>query len=528
MSRGKVTIIGSGPAGVSAAWPLVQAGIDVLMLDAGKSVSTNPDSDRPALNDIRKGGDDAWRYLLQSDLSGLRNTDDTSPKIRCAVGADFEAGYSEANNIKTENYMAIGSLTVGGLSGVWGASVPAFDESDLETFPIGLEQMKPSYRAVAERIGISRAENDLSVNGEAVPSQPALPLSGVAAEVFSRRLSAKSCRELDMAPMRHAILSENKGDRTACDLGGACMWGCARGAVYNSAVDIEYMSTKPNFTLLLGRLVVRLEKNPDGGYIIHTRDPETNAVQCVNSETLILAAGTLPSTRLILGLLERYDEDITLLTTPGCVAAFTMPSKLFSTLPDKLFGLAQLAIRRGITERPWDYVYGLLFDGTAMPLPDLITHMPFTRVGAIRLARFLLPSLAIVLFNFPGEYSRCHVTLFKSSEGGVGPLQITGGYMDGFETVVRGVMKEIAKDFRKIGLYLLPMTTNIYSPGSVNHHAGTLPMGAATSMFGEVKGAAGVFVVDGSVLNRLPSKNHTFTVMANADRIGRYIARQIA
>ena len=44
MSRGKVTIIGSGPAGVSAAWPLVQAGIDVLMLDAGKSVSTNPDS----------------------------------------------------------------------------------------------------------------------------------------------------------------------------------------------------------------------------------------------------------------------------------------------------------------------------------------------------------------------------------------------------------------------------------------------------------------------------------------------------
>ena len=192
MSRGKVTIIGSGPTGVSAAWPLVQAGIDVLMLDAGKSVSTNPDSDRPALNDIRKGGDDAWRYLLQSDLSGLRNTDNTSPKIRCAVGADFEAGYSKANGIKTENYMAIGSLTVGGLSGVWGASVPAFDESDLETFPIGLEQMKPSYRAVAERIGISRAENDLSVNGEAVPSQPALPLSGVAAEVFSRHLSAKN------------------------------------------------------------------------------------------------------------------------------------------------------------------------------------------------------------------------------------------------------------------------------------------------------------------------------------------------
>ncbi len=39
--------------------------------------------------------------------------------------------------------------------------------------------------------------------------------------------------------------------------------------------------------------------------------------------------------------------------------------------------------------------------------------------------------------------------------------------------------------------------------------------------------AKGLFVADGSVLNRLPAKSHTLTIMANAERIGRAVAARI-
>ena len=49
-------------------------------------------------------------------------------------------------------------------------------------------------------------------------------------------------------------------------------------------------------------------------------------------------------------------------------------------------------------------------------------------------------------------------------------------------------------------------------------------MGKRTTASGEIIGLEGLYVADGSVLNHLPAKQLTLTIMANADRIGRHIA----
>jgi len=524
----KVTIVGSGPSGVSAAWPLVKAGAEVQMLDAGRVSATVANIERPSLDKLRQGRHNTWHHLLQSDLSGLRETGETSPKIRCATPAGFNDHYLRVNGIRTTDYMAVGALAVGGLSNVWGANVPAFDQADLDGFPFDIADLKTSYDSIAKRIGISGEDDDQLVNGEPVPSQAALPLTGVAKAAYGRFRASDKSTKLAMSIMRRAVLSHDKDGRQACDQGGACIWGCPRGAVYNSSFDVERLKQFPNFTFRPAQQVNQLERKSDTSYILQILDRDTGTEYSIGTEILVLAAGTLPSTRLVLGLQGRYNEEIRLLTTPGCVAAFSMPSKLFKPLPDKLFGLGQLGLRLQLSKDPNDYVYGLLFDGAALPVPDLIAGMPLTRVGAFRMIRFLLPSLAVILFNFPGEYSHCHVTLSRTKDREMDDLHVTGGHTIGFEALAHRAVNEVVRDLRKTGLYKLPMSTQIYGPGAVNHHAGTLPMGAATSMFGEIKGTAGLFVVDGSVLNRLPAKNHTFTVMANADRIGRYIARQTA
>ena len=62
------------------------------------------------------------------------------------------------------------------------------------------------------------------------------------------------------------------------------------------------------------------------------------------------------------------------------------------------------------------------------------------------------------------------------------------------------------------------------APGNGIHYAGTLPMRAEPARHelhpdGRLQGTARVFVTDGSAFPRLPAKNLTYTIMANALRI---------
>ena len=65
------------------------------------------------------------------------------------------------------------------------------------------------------------------------------------------------------------------------------------------------------------------------------------------------------------------------------------------------------------------------------------------------------------------------------------------------------------------------------------HYAGTLPMRLRpeakyeTDSGGLLFGSRRVHVVDAALFPRLPSKNLTFTIMANALRIGRAVAREL-
>jgi glycine/D-amino acid oxidase-like deaminating enzyme len=58
-----IAVIGSGPAGVSAARPLVEAGLPVTIIDAGLAPPVLA-SARPTLAELRSGVSDAGRYLV--------------------------------------------------------------------------------------------------------------------------------------------------------------------------------------------------------------------------------------------------------------------------------------------------------------------------------------------------------------------------------------------------------------------------------------------------------------------------------
>ena len=73
-------VIGSGPAGVSAAFPLVEAGFQVLMVDGGKKSSALV----PKKNFIeaRENDVEQWKWLIGENFYALKGQNEASKTSR--------------------------------------------------------------------------------------------------------------------------------------------------------------------------------------------------------------------------------------------------------------------------------------------------------------------------------------------------------------------------------------------------------------------------------------------------------------
>ena len=113
-----------------------------------------------------------------------------------------------------------------------------------------------------------------------------------------------------------------------------------------------------------------------------------------------------------------------------------------------------------------------------------------------------------------------------------GDLIITGGYKTQVPELMGEMLSHLRKEYWRLGAILLPRSFTVGSPGGDIHYAGTLPMQQSiteshhTNSLGELNGISGIHIVDGACLSALSEKSHTLTIMANADRIGRELARQ--
>ena len=73
-----VIVVGSGPAGVSAAFPLVNAGLNVLMVDGGKEQKMNPPQKKNL--DLRLHDKNQWKWMVGDDFHALQMDNFISPK----------------------------------------------------------------------------------------------------------------------------------------------------------------------------------------------------------------------------------------------------------------------------------------------------------------------------------------------------------------------------------------------------------------------------------------------------------------
>jgi choline dehydrogenase-like flavoprotein len=521
--NGPIAVIGSGPAGVSAARPLIEAGLPVVMIDAGFDHEPSPPQTRPTLHELRAGHPDAWRHLVGEDLRGIRLMPEVSPKLRLAANPENFAAFSPANAIDTDNFIAIGTLARGGLSNIWGAATFAYDRADMAGWPIGPADLAASFRKVSERMGISGlAIDELDRDVPSLVLQQPLPLSPLEARIaaaYGRRRGG----EFRLGRSRMAVLSADHRGRKACTLDNACMFGCVQGSIYSSAQEIPELARASNISFEFGFVVDRLRAD-GSAWSIMGRDRRSGARREIKAAKVVLAAGTIASARLGLDAAGADGDSAHLEHSPAFAFPILFPGALGTPVPERAFGLAQLVFSLPLgSGDPADEALGQLYPASANSATEFLARMPATRPGGIALLREMIPALMIAFVFFPGRYSNNRTQLVQGRDG-VPRLSIQGAHIAGFPPLARTTLRRLRRHFLSLGGIALPGSMQIFQPGADVHYAGPLAMGRHSDRLGEIHGAPGVHIVDGAALPGVPARNPTLTIMANADRIGTALA----
>ena len=528
----QVVIVGSGPAGVSAAFPLVERGIRVLMLDAGRATpsSLSGADGHDTLRRLRESRRHS-KVMCGERFERFAAEDGASPRYRVPAYREVFAGFIRRHAIRTSNFTAVGSLARGGLSNAWSAAVSRFDDADLADFPISFSDLRTSYRRVGQRIGVNGAsDDDLSAfHGDEESLQPPIEPRGNAGLLYRRyraRPGPAHERGILLGHVRSAVLTRDHQGRRGCTSCGLCLYGCAGRSIWSAQHDLATLLRSPAFRYRGGAFVTRLRRletgygitvDPAGGGALPSREIRTKRV--------ILAAGAIGSTRLVLDALEMHDEDRTLVSNPVANFALFLPRwRIGGLLDEDVFGSKQLAFRVATPGSRERYAFGELHLADTTPTSDILAHMPFSWPLSRRIARSLQPGLLLGQLDLGGSFSRSTMRLRRSGE-----LDIRGGHTPAAAPAIKTAVNRLAGALWRYGVCLVPGSVHVYGPGRDAHYAGTVPMRAAprageADARGEVQGLPGVHVVDGAALTTLPAKRHTLTIMANADRIATALA----
>lgn len=518
-----VVLVGSGPAGVSAAFPLLEAGLRVLMVDGGKTPPV------PAPNgqflDLRQRQRDQFDWMVGSDFHALRHDGAISPKFRTPTQAYVFEDYARANRIEAKSFIAVGSLARGGLSNAWGCGVAKLSGDELSDFPFPHQALDASYEAVALRIGVSGAVQDdlsseLGLDQYAQPPVALDPLQSRLLAQYEMHRKASVAAGFRMGRARSAVLTQAKDGRQACDLSGSCMWGCSRRSLYSATEDLRVLQRYASFSYHPGFVVERVLR--DSGCMVVQGDDGTGK-QSWRARRVLLAAGTIASTRLALMATDNISS-VGMQSCPTAAFMVWVP-RVWGRSRSAAFGLGQLAYTLDIGDGR-QKGYGGLFDTTGIPMAEFSKFMPLGKRFGVDVLSTLLSSCAVGNLFLPGRLTKAKLSLRDDV------LHVTGQYDDEVPNLMADAAKHLRADFRRLGAWMLPRSFTVGQPGSDIHYAASFPMRhrpepGQTDPWGEVCGVQGLHIVDGASLSNLPAKPHTLTIMANADRIARHVAADL-
>jgi choline dehydrogenase-like flavoprotein len=517
-----VIIIGSGAAGTFSAYAL--KGLKVLVLDVGHKPTGDPLAGN--LYDLK----DKERFFHQivgprfESLHEIENPKLT-PKAKAPLMRYVIQEPQGSPKVLSEEFYPTLSYAEGGLANIWGAQVYRFNDEDLKGFPISADALSPFYDTLVKHIGISGSEDDLSrFLGGTSGMLPALKPAKIGAELlarYHRKAPFFHRNGVYVGLPRLAVLSREFGGRKECNFDNLEFLQSRNSAIYSPAFTLCELVNNRQVEYLPGRLVERYEEN-ESGVAVTAKNIGNNSVEHFRGKKLILCLGAFNTARLVLFSKQDFSSRLPVVENPFSLIPMISWTRIGMPIDKESYSSQLCFIYSGNLSE--ELIIGMIYGIEGIPRSDLLFDFPLAVSGCLAGARYILPAMAVMQVYHPLDPHNSNY--LKIDPDGSMIIKFN-------RTEYRAVERHLLKVFRRVGYLSAPSLIQTSEPGHSNHYAGPLPMKAEpgqpyeTDRNGLLFGSRNVYIGDSATFPRLPSKNLTFTIMANALRIGHTIRTTI-
>jgi choline dehydrogenase-like flavoprotein len=514
-------VIGSGPAGVACAKALLARGASVLMLDAG--LELEPERAK-IVHQLANTKPVDWNPAQITALKGSMAPDATGILLKLLFGSDFPYRETEEKIPWKNNGTGLKpSLALGGLGNVWGAAMLPHRDEDISNWPIKSSDLAQHYRAVAEITGFAAQRDDLDEIFPLHCENPGLLQSSRQANLLLRNLNRHRAelrgRGWHFGRARLAVRAADSQKGIGCVYCGQCMTGCVYGCIYNSADSVRELRADKNFSYQHDVIVTKLRENSEKVFIegFHR---ETRAPLSFEANRVYLAAGVIPTAQILLRSQNAYDQPLMLRDSQYFLFPLLLARRTRDVQAEALYTLSQIFIELQNPQISRRTVHLQIYTYS-----DIIGHAVRKSLGPLKMfARQIEERLLIVQgYLHSDESSTIAMTLKRDGEKDF--LQLDAQPNPETHRTVKKVLSELLLQTRRLGGIVVPPMLQLAEPGRGFHSGGSLPMRENPKQFesdtlGRPHGWSRVHAVDASVLPGIPATTITFSVMANAHRIG--------
>ncbi len=511
--------MGSGPAGTFAAYALRDR--NVLMLDVGMKPA-----DTSGLNEnifrLRQKEEDMFLPLIGEDFDNLHNIHarKVSLKLKPPYMSYIIKDWEELFPVSSSGFEGVTSFARGGLANAWGAGVYRFNNEDLRDFPIKMSELEPYYDRLTEHIGISGQDDDLTPyfgNAQGLLEPPRI--SRFAAEFLDRYQKKRSYlneRGIFVGLPRLALLTRKHNEREAYKYEYLEFFKPCIPAVYTPAFTLDEIIKEQSIQYKDNYLVLRYRECETCIEVV-AKNLKTGELEKFQTKKLILAAGALNTAKIVLRSNDDCVTKLAFLDNPMAVMLLFRLARIGSGLEIEGSTLAQLNIV--YHDSNYGSIQASLY-GTNGPLrSDTLFDLPLPASASLKIMKYLAQAAGAVMIFYPGRWREKN--FLKLTSANTVEVRCENEQLGSVERVFMHA-------FRKIGYYTAPFLFQYPKMGQGLHYAGMLPMKVSPGRYetdkdGRLFGTRNVFIADGACFPSLPSKNLTFTIMANSMRIAESI-----